>query len=146
MKTKNEINIKIKCQPRMIKCSTYVTDMILASCSLGQLIIFDFYNIQLLIVNTLTLTLTMHNFFRLFLSPYIIRSFIFGRIRIRVQLLFNCVGWLPSVVAECVARSSLTHTIQQQLYSNSHYNKNLQHRAIIAPVGSSLDSYKLLTP
>ena len=73
-------------------------------------------------------------FFRLLLSAFIARSCIFSRMRVRVHLLLNSVGWLPSAVAEYFARLPLIHTIGQQLYSNSHSNKKLQHRAINVPV------------
>ena len=38
-----------------------------------------------------------------------------------------------------------THIIIQQLYPNPH-SKNLQLRAMNAPVGSNVESYKLSTP
>ena len=37
-------------------------------------------------------------FFRLLLSAFIARSCIFSRIRVRLHLLLNHTGWLPSAV------------------------------------------------
>ena len=72
-------------------------DPIRASSSPGAYY-FDFYNIKLFAFITLTLTLTLRNFFRLLLSAFIARSCIFGKTTVRVQLLWNCIGLLPSAV------------------------------------------------
>ena len=107
---------------------------------------FNFYNIKLLsFIYTLTLTLTLH-IFRLLLFTFIARSRTFGTIRLRAKLLWNCTGWLPSAVAVGFFTQPAIRTIPQELYPNPRSNKNVQLRAINAPVSSDLNSYKLSTP